>query len=86
MIEQAKAIVRAYIQDHMEMSPDAESTLFVVWQCQALQNFKCLIKATIPFGIYFELTYDGDRKVWYFDAYRKVENREVQDGVHKQPD
>lgn len=82
MIEKAKALVQEYIRDRMDPSnPNAESTLFVVWQCQTLQNFKCLIATTLPFGIYFELTYDGDRRAWYFDAYRKIENRVVPDGL-----
>lgn len=78
MIDQAKAIVLAYVKDHIDRTnPNAESTIFVVWQCQILQNFKCLISTTLPHGMYFELTYDGDKKVWYFDVYRKVENREI---------
>lgn len=78
VIEQAKALVLAYVRDHIDRTnPDAESTIFVVWQCQILQNFKCLISTTLPHGMYFELTYDGDRKTWYFDVYRKVENREI---------
>lgn len=78
VIEQAKALVLAYVRDHIDRTnPDAESTIFVVWQCQVLQNFKCLISTTLPHGMYFELTYDGDKKAWYFDVYRKVENREI---------
>lgn len=90
MIEKAKALVRDYIKAHIDpTNPDAESTIFVIWQCQVLQNFKCLIATTLPHGMYFELTYDGDRRRWYFDVYRKAENREiceVADGVHQQPD
>ena len=78
MIEEAKSIVREYIESHIDhTNPDAESTIFVVWQCQILQNFKCLISTTLPHGMYFELTYDGEKKAWYFDVYRKVENREI---------
>ena len=78
VIEQAKALVLAYVRDHIDRTnPDAESTIFVVWQCQILQNFKCLISTTLPHGMYFELTYDGDKKAWYFDVYRKAENREI---------
>lgn len=80
MIEKAKAIVKDYVDAHLE-NHDAQYTMFVVWQCQTLQNFKCLIFSTLPVGMYFELTYDGDRKCWYFDAYRKAENRVVHDGV-----
>ena len=84
MIEKAKALVRQYIQEHLE-DPNEDYTLFVVWQAAVLQNFKCLIATTKPIGMYFELTYDGDENRWYFDAYRKVENREIDDGLHEQP-
>ena len=84
MIERATEIVRQYITEHLE--PGAEYTLFVVWQAVVLQNFKCLIATTKPLRMYFELTYDGDGKRWYLDAYRKIENREIGDGIHEQPD
>ena len=78
MIEQALQIVREYIDEHIDHStPNAEYTLFAVWQCSILRNFKCLIATTSPNGMYFELTYDAERGCWYFDAYRKIENREI---------
>lgn len=84
MIEKAKALVRQYIDANTEYE---NYTLFVVWQAKALQNFKCLISTTLPRWTYFELTYDGDRKRWYFDVYRKVENQEIPDDrIHEQPD
>lgn len=77
MIEKAVALVWEYINGHIDhTNPDAEPSVFVVWQAKTLQNFKCLIAATLP-RMYFELTYDGDKDCWYFDAYQKVENREI---------
>lgn len=26
-------------------------------------------------GMYYELTYNGDKKEWYLDAYKKLKNR-----------
>lgn len=87
MIEKAKALVIDYIEQHLDRSnPTTEYAIFVVWQARALQNFKCLISTTALLGMYFELTYDGDFDRWYFDAYRKVENRVVADGIQEQPD
>ena len=87
MIEKAKALVLDYIREHLDpLNPDAKSTIFVVWQCQVLQNFKCLISTTMPHGMYFELTHDGDRETWFMDVYRKFENREVPDELYQQPD
>lgn len=74
MEEKAISLVRKYIAEHF----DAEPTLFVTWQARVLQNFKCLIATTVPCGMYFELTYDGVKDRWYFDVYRKVANREVE--------
>jgi hypothetical protein len=76
MIETAISIVRNYILEH---KPDIDPVLFVVWQAKVLQNFKCLISS--PLGMYFELTFDGDKQSWYLDAYRKADNREISDAV-----
>lgn len=87
MLDKAKAIVREYVEGHLDRTnPDAEYTLFVVWQANILQNYKCLISTTLPHGMYFELTHDGDRGRWYLDVYRKAENREIDDGIYEQPD
>ena len=76
MIDKAISLVKGYLANRV----DREPTIFVVWQAVILDNFKCLISTTLPYGMYFELTYDGDRECWYMDVYRKVENREVADG------
>jgi len=77
MVDKAKAHVTKYLAEHL--GPDANYTLFVCWQATVLQNFKCLIYATVWVGIYFELTYDGDRKCWYLDVYPKANNLEIPD-------
>ena len=77
MIEKAIEIVKQYIDEHIEDNPDASPSIFVVWQSVILDNFKCGIATTLPHGMHFELTYDGERKCWYMDAYRKIENREI---------
>lgn len=30
--------------------------------------------STLPDGMYYELTYNGDKREWYLDAYKKFEN------------
>ena len=38
-----------------------------------------MISSTLPDGMYYELTFDGDKKKWYLDAYKKFENRVYSD-------
>lgn len=76
MDEQAIKFVRDYSNEHLDKSdPKADFDVFIVWKCKILQNWKYLISTTLPDGMYYELTYDGDRSRWYFDAYKKFENR-----------
>ena len=77
MDDKALKIVRDYIMentDTTDTSPDPNGlTVFIVWKCKALQNWKYIIASSI-YGLFFELTYDGDDEMWYLDAYKKTEN------------
>ncbi len=78
MDERAIQIVTAYIQEHLDKSdPHAEYEVFTVWKVKALQNWKYLLSSTLPDGMYYELTYNGDKREWYLDAYKKFENRVI---------
>jgi hypothetical protein len=68
-------IVRDYIMEHSDMSdPAPEFEVYIVWKCKTLQNWKYLVSSTLHDGMYFELTYNGDKQEWYLDAYKKFEN------------
>lgn len=74
----AEAIVTAYIEEHLDKTdniPDFE--VFTVWKCKTLQNRKYLLSSTLFDGMYYELTYNGDKREWYLDAYKKFENRVI---------
>jgi len=76
MDEKALDIVFKYIVEHLDKSDDdPEFSLYIVWKCKALQNWKYLISSTLFDGMYYELTYNGDKREWYLDAYKKFENR-----------
>lgn len=76
MDNKAVEIVRNYIVEHLDKSePIPNFEVFVVWKCKALQNWKFLISSTLFDGMYYEMTYNGDKKEWYLDAYKKFENR-----------
>ena len=78
MDERAIQIVTAYIQEHLDKSdPYAEYEVFTVWKVKALQNWKYLLSSTLLDGMYYELTYNGDKREWYLDAYKKFENRVI---------
>ena len=76
MDNNAIEIVRKYIVDHLDKSDNIpEFEVFVVWKCKALQNWKYLLSSTQLDGMYYEMTYNGDKNVWYLDAYKKFENK-----------
>ena len=52
----------------------SEDDVYIVWQVKVLQNNKALASTTLKDGMYYELTYDGDQKCCYVDAYKKWEN------------
>lgn len=49
--------------------------VYVVWFSKTLQNAKALLSTTLFDGMYYELTYNGNKDEIYFDAYEKIENR-----------
>lgn len=58
--------------DKFELSED---DVFVVWSCKTLQNNKALLSTTVSDGMYYEVTFNGDKKEMYLDAYKKWENK-----------
>lgn len=80
MDDRAQSIVINYIWDHLDKSDDAPHfEVYIVWKCKTLQNWKYLISSTLRDGMYYELTYNGDAKEWYLDAYKKFENRVIKE-------
>ena len=74
----ALKIVSDYVRDHLDKSdPKVEFEVYIVWKCKALQNWKYLLSTDLPDGMYYELTYNGDKNEWYLDAYKKFENRVI---------
>jgi len=52
-----------------------EDNVFVVWMCKTLQNNKAIVSTTVSDGMLYELTYNGDKRELYLDAYKKWENK-----------
>lgn len=75
-IEKCKELVKEYATEHLDKSDKIpEFNIYVVWSCKTLQNSKALLSTNLLDGMYYELTYNGDKKEIYFDAYKKFENK-----------
>ena len=72
-----KATVAEYANVHLDKSDGKQITqddVFIVWMCKTLQNSKAMASTTLFDGMYYELTYNGDKHELYVDAYKKWEN------------
>lgn len=75
-LSKAVDLVADYTDEHLDKSDEKpEYKVFVVWYCKTLQNFKALLSTTLFDGMYYEVTYNGDKDQIYFDAYKKFENK-----------
>ena len=75
--ELCKETVVDYVNKHIDATDGKQITkedVFIVWVCKTLQNNKALVSTTLSDGMYYELTYNGDKNELYFDAYKKWEN------------
>lgn len=78
MDQKALDIVQKYVLDHLDKTDGAvDFEIYVVWKAKALQNWKYLISTTLTDGMYYELTFNGDKNEWYLDAYKKFENKVI---------
>jgi hypothetical protein len=79
--EQAIQLVFDYIKARLEKTDThvtfSHDEVYVVWFCKVLLNWKALLSTTLPDGMYYEVTYDGNKDVAYIDAYKKFDNISV---------
>ena len=81
-MEKAKNAVVNYFNSKVEKTDNFKITqenVYIVWFCKTLQNWKALLSTDVSDGMYYELTYNGDKHELYLDAYRKWENVCIKD-------
>ena len=70
--------VMDYFNNRVEKTDQVQITendVYIVWYCKTLQNHKALLSTTISDGMYYEITFNGDKSELYLDAYKKWENK-----------
>ena len=76
-VKLVKKTVAEYANEHLDKSDGkriTEDDVFIVWMCKTLQNSKAMASTTLFDGMYYELTFSGDKGELYVDAYKKWQN------------
>lgn len=83
-LKKSKKIIESFIAENYglcrELMKDGYK-IYPVWLCKTLQNNKGLFSTTMSNGLYFEITYDGERCQFYFDVYKKIKNVAIAEEV-----
>lgn len=82
MMEKAKQLVVDFFNEEVEKTDGFALTVddvYIVWWSKTLQNWKALVSTTVSDGMYYEVTYNGDKQETYIDAYKKWKNKRVVD-------
>lgn len=80
-IPKARALVFEYATEHLDVTDTVLfeiEDVYVVWSVKTLNTAKALLSTNLPDGMYYELTFNGDKNEIYFDAYKKFENIKVE--------
>ena len=80
MFEKMRRAVYEYVKEHIDKTDNVDFSIddvYLVWCCKTLQNWKALISTTLPDGMYYECTFNGDKNEMYLDAYKKFENKTI---------
>lgn len=80
--QEFETIARVLVRDYYNINAPRNAIpccisiddVYVVWLCKTLGNNKALLSTTVEDGRYYEVTYNGEKCEFYFDAYKKQEN------------
>ena len=84
MMEKAKQLVVDFFNEEVEKTDGFTLTVddvYIVWWSKTLQNWKALVSTTVSDGMYYEVTYNGDRDEIYVDAYKKWKNKQIKNTI-----
>ena len=71
-----KELVKDYTNEYLNNEAEInENAVYCVWLCKTLGNNKALLSTTLFDGMYYEVTFNGNKNEVYFDAYKKLENK-----------
>lgn len=74
----AKKLVTDYVDSHLDKSDEPPVfEVYVVIFTKTLQHWKAHLSTTLPDGMYYELTFNGDKNEVYFDAYKKFDHKVI---------
>lgn len=80
MMKLCKKVVVDYFNSRVDKTDNMQLTeddVYIVWFSKTLQNFKALVSTAVSDGMYYEITYNGDKNELYLDAYKKWENKKI---------
>lgn len=80
MMKLCKNVVVDYFNSRVDKTDNMQITeddVYIVWFSKTLQNFKALVSTAVSDGMYYEITYNGDKNELYLDAYKKWENKKI---------
>lgn len=85
----ARTLVFDYVRHILEKTDTHvtffQSDVYVVWFSKVLNNWKALVSTSLPDGMYYEVTYNGEKGETYIDAYKKFDNVCIPDGMSYSP-
>ena len=80
MMKLCKNVVVDYFNSRVDKTDNMQLTeddVYIVWFSKTLQNFKALVSTAVSDGMYYEITYNGDKNELYLDAYKKWEKKKI---------
>ena len=80
-MELAKQAVADYYNENLDYC-DAKKCIsmddvYIVWMVRVIQNNKAMLSTNVADGMYYEVTFDGDKKKLYIAGYRHWRTKEA---------